>query len=148
ERYTEGVNALTDRINEKYGTQEWRPIKIFHENNYTQAIAGMKLYDVLLVNSVIDGMNLVAKEGPVVNTKDGVLILSEGAGAYQQLAGGALSVAPSDLEGTMQALYTALCMPEEERKERAQHLITSIEREDARHWLQQQIKDVCELVQR
>ena len=66
-----------------WSTETWKPVHVFYENNYIQAIAGMRLYDVLLVNSVIDGMNLVAKEGPVVNTKDGVLILSEAAGAFE-----------------------------------------------------------------
>lgn len=146
ERYTEEVNSLTHRINEKYGTDDWQPITIFHENNYSQAIAAMQLYDVLIVNSVIDGMNLVAKEGPIVNTKNGVLILSEGAGAHQQLSEGALSVAPADLEGTVQALRTGLTMPPEERRERQETLVSLIEKEDASHWLCQQLNDVYELV--
>ena len=145
ERYTEEVNNITKHINEKYGTEEWKPVTVFHENNYSQAIAGMQLYDVLLVNSVIDGMNLVAKEGPIVNKKNGVLILSEGAGAHQQLAEGALSIAPADLEGTAEALNTALSMSEEERKRRIHTLVCSIEMEDANHWLEQQLQDVYNL---
>ncbi|GAJ05951.1 unnamed protein product, partial [marine sediment metagenome] len=77
QRYTEEVTQLIEAINKKYGTEEWHPIDFFYENNYIQAIAGMRLYDVLLVNAVIDGMNLVAKEGPTVNNRNGVLILSE-----------------------------------------------------------------------
>ena len=147
ERYADEVNTVADRINEKYGTENWQPITIFHENNYSQAIAGMQLYDVLLVNSVIDGMNLVAKEGPIVNKKDGVLVLSEGAGAHQQLSKGALSVAPADLEGTVQALHAALTMSPEEKRERAAILVSSIEREDASNWLYQQLHDVYEVLE-
>ena len=145
ERYAEEIKNLTNRINEAHGTSEWQPITIFHENNYNQAIAGMRLYDVLLVNSVIDGMNLVAKEGPIVNTKNGVLILSQGAGAHRQLAPGALSVAPADLEGTVEAIYTALSMSEEERKRMSKFLVKSIESDNAGHWLEKQLTDIAEL---
>ena len=105
------------------------------ENNYTQAIAGMKLYDVLLVNSLIEGMNLVAKEGPVVNTRDGVLVLSETSGAYEQLRDGAIPVSPTDVEGTMEALYAAITMSAEERKRRAATLAESVNRQDIMHWI-------------
>src|SRR5439155_11179731 len=80
--YTKEVFALVDQINERHGSDAWRPIEVFYENDYTQALAAMTLYDVLLVNPIMDGMNLVAKEGPAVNQRDGVLILSEGAGAH------------------------------------------------------------------
>ena len=76
-------------MNSKFGNEQWTPIHTFYENNYTQAVAGLKLYDVLLVNSVIDGMNLVPKEGPIVNTKEGVVVLSESVGAHDQLRKGA-----------------------------------------------------------
>ena len=68
----------------------------------------MKLYDTLLVNTIIEGMNLVAKEGPVVNTRDGVLVLSESSGVHHQLKEGALSISPTDIEGTMEALYQSI----------------------------------------
>ena len=107
----------------------------------------MRLYDVLLVNAVIDGMNLVAKEGPTVNNRDGVLILSETVGAYEQLGQNALTVAPADLEGTTQALYTALTMPADERHKRATGLKRSIEEEDITHWLLHLLEDVVNLTQ-
>ena len=107
----------------------------------------MKLYDVLLVNAVIDGMNLVAKEGPTVNTQDGVLVLSEAAGAHDQLGANALSVAPADLEGTAQALYVALTMPAEEKRERAAALKKTIAEEDITMWLFHQLEDLTSLLQ-
>ena len=145
QRYLEEIDASIKRVNNRFGTDEWTPVQVFYENNYTQAIAGMRLYDVLLVNSVIDGMNLVAKEGPVVNRKDGVLILSEAAGAYEQLRVGALPVAPADIEGTTRALYEALTMSAEERKRRADLMVDCITREDITDWLYRQLSDISAL---
>ena len=142
QRYQEEIENQIQAINERFERSDWRPVTVFYENNYTQAVAGMRLYDALLVNPVIDGMNLVAKEGPVVNTRDGVLILSESAGAYEQLKEGALGVAPADLEGTMEALYQALTMSPEERQQRSAALVSAIEREDAIHWLTRQVEDL------
>ncbi len=146
-RYLDEITQLVEEINSKYGTEEWHPIEVFYENNRLQAIAAMRLYDVLLVNAVIDGMNLVAKEGPIVNARDGVLILSEGAGAHDQLGTYALSVAPADLEGTAQALHTALTMPAEERRKRATALKRTISEEDITLWLYQQLDDLLRLPQ-
>jgi trehalose 6-phosphate synthase len=146
QRYMEDIDRAVQEINNAFGTPDWQPIITFYENNYVQAVAGMKLYDVLLVNSVVDGMNLVAKEGPVVNTRGGVLILSETTGAFAQLREGALSVSPTDVEGTMQALYQALTMDAEERERRATILVQAIEREDVTHWLEQQLEDLCALL--
>ncbi len=145
QRYIEEIDITVKRVNEKFGTADWKPIQIYYENNYIQAIAAMRLYDVLLVNSVIDGMNLVAKEGPVVNQKNGVLILSEAAGAHEQLKIGALPVAPADVEGTSRALYQALTMDPTERAQRATAMRTSIEAEDITAWLHRQLEDISKL---
>jgi len=147
QRYMQEVTQLIEAINNKYGTEDWHPIDFFYENNYVQAIAGMCAYDVLLVNAVIDGMNLVAKEGPTVNNRDGVLVLSETIGACKQLGEWALTVAPADLEGTTQALYAALTMPPDEKKKRAAKLKRSIEKEDITHWLLRLLEDAVNLVQ-
>ena len=146
QRYMEEIKQIIEEINSTYGSEEWQPVSTFIENNYTQAIAGMKLYDVMLVNSVIDGMNLVAKEGPVVNTRGGVLILSETTGAHEQLAEGALSVSPADLEGTMQAMYQAMTMSTEEREHRAATLAQIIETEDITNWIYGQLSDISALI--
>ncbi len=147
QRYIEEVTQLIEAINRKYATEDWQPIDFFYENNYLQAIAGMRLYDVLLVNAVIDGMNLVAKEGPTVNNRDGVLILSETVGACEQLGQNCLTVAPADIEGTTQALYTALTMPVDERHRRATALKRSIEKEDVTNWLWHLLEDTANLVE-
>ena len=136
------IEEVVKDINVTHGSEDWTPIVTFIENNYTQAIAGMKLYDVMLVNSVFDGMNLVAKEGPVVNQNSGVLVLSETTGAFKQLAPGALAVAPSDIEGTMQALHQAITMSAEERESRSNALVQIVSREDIIHWLYSQLDDI------
>lgn len=146
QRYTQDAIALIEEINNKYGNDQWHPIDYFYENNFLQALAGMRGYDVLLVNSVIDGMNLIAKEGPTINERDGVLILSETVGAYEQLGEYALVVAPADIEGTVQALYRALTMPADEKRRRALALKESIKREDLSHWLCRLLEDVIDLV--
>jgi trehalose 6-phosphate synthase len=148
QRYKQELDQLVEDINIKYGFEGWRPIEVFYENNYLQAVAGMRLYDVLFINAVIDGMNLVAKEGPIVNNRDGVLILSEATGAHEQLGQYALSVAPADLEGTMEALYTALNMSRGERSRRAAALRRLVEEEDVNKWLYRQLKDLADLSQR
>ena len=106
----------------------------------------MRLYDALLVNPVVDGMNLVAKEGPVVNTKEGVLVLSESAGAYEELCTGVLGVSPADLEGTAQALYEAVTMSVEERGRRAAILQQIIEQQNVTHWHLSQFQDIRALL--
>ena len=142
QRYMDEIQQVIQQINNNHGTDDWQPIVPFIENNYTQAIAGMKLYDVLLVNTIIEGMNLVAKEGPVVNNRDGVLVLSHSSGVYQQLSDGAISVSPTDIEGTMEALHQAITMSAENRKDRAARMLNSVCREDINHWLYQQMHDI------
>lgn len=140
--YTDEIFELIDSINDHFGDLEWQPIRVFYEDNYPQAIAGMSLYDVLLVNPIIDGMNLVSKEGPLVNENDGVLILSELAGSFEQLSPYCIPIAPTDLEGTVRALHTALTMPAEERRRRAEALKSQIRDEDIVSWLERQFADL------
>jgi trehalose 6-phosphate synthase len=144
-RYRDRVLRLIDRINGRYGDGSWRPIELFYENNFHQALAGMTLYDVLLVNSLADGMNLVAKEGPLVNRRDGVLVLSTGAGAFQELRDGALAVTPQDVKGTADALWQALEMPLSERRRRARLLRTAITSRDLRVWMCEQLEELHEV---
>ena len=145
QRYAEEVEQHVQNVNKTYGTDTWTPIHTFYENNYTQAMAGLRLYDVLLVNPVIDGMNLVAKEGPVVNTKEGMIILTESVGAHDQLGGSVLSVSPTDIEGTMQAMHSAIAMSPEERNKRSTGMIEVVETEDVTYWLRLQIEDLLNL---
>jgi len=143
--YTDEILELVDSINDHFGEMDWQPIRVFYEDDYAQAIAAMTLYDVLLVNPVIDGMNLVSKEGPLVNGCDGVLILSELAGAHEQLQEHVLAVSPTDLEGTVRALHRALTMPGDERHRRSEALRQIVIDEDIIRWLEHQLSDLTAL---
>jgi trehalose 6-phosphate synthase len=143
--YLDDLMSTAGRVNAAYGDGEWEPVRLLVGESYSRAVAAMHLYDVLLVNAIADGMNLVAKEGPIVNRRDGVLILSERAGARQQLEPGALVVSPCDVYATAEALHQALVMPTEERQERAHRLRWRIEREDIAAWLCRQLETVTEL---
>jgi trehalose 6-phosphate synthase len=144
-RYAEQVFRLIDCINARYGDKSWRPIEVFYENNFEQALAGMTLYDVLLVNSLADGMNLVAKEGPMVNQRDGVLVLSTRAGAFQELGDSALAVNPEDVRGTAEALWQALGMPASERRRRASLLRAAITERPLLTWMSEQLEELHEV---
>ncbi len=143
--YTDELFEVAIAINDRYSTDDWQPIRLFYEENYIQAVAAMRLYDILLVNPIVDGMNLVAKEGPLVNTRDGVLVLSEMAGAHEQLGHYALSVSPTDLEGTVRALNAAISMHPDERRRRAAALRRAVQEEDVTFWMERQFRDLMTL---
>jgi trehalose 6-phosphate synthase len=129
-------------INAEFSDELYEPVRIIVGNNYRRAIAAMQLYDVLLVNPIADGMNLVAKEGVLVNEKNGVLVLSEHAGAVYELGDYALTVSPFDIYGTVQALREALEMPVDERFRRATALRELVENDGGvGRWFQSQLDD-------
>ncbi len=144
-RYLDDLMSTAGRVNATYGDSEWEPVRVLVGESYTRAIAAMQAYDVLLVNSIADGMNLVAKEGPIVNQRDGVLVLSERTGARQQLEPGALIISPCDVYATAEALHQALTMPTKDREERAARLRWLVEREDISAWLCGQLQTIAEL---
>ncbi len=141
--YQSRVTALVESINRRYGTPSWEPVTVFLQNNRTHALAAMTLYDVLLVNSLADGLNLVSKEGPLLNENDGVLALSETAGSWEELQPGALRVNPYDIVDTADTLYAALTMDHDERLMRAGALREAIHSHQASDWLKQQLKDLA-----
>jgi trehalose 6-phosphate synthase len=145
QNYLDDLMVAAGRVNARYGDSEWEPVRVLVGESYPRAVAAEQLYDVLLVNAIADGMNLVAKEGPAVNRRDGVLILSERAGARQQLEPGALVVPPVDVYATAQALHQALEMPAADRRLRAERLRWLIEREDINAWLCRQLETIVEL---
>jgi trehalose 6-phosphate synthase len=143
--YLDKINATAGRVNAKYGDSDWEPVRVIIGENYERALAALQLYDVLLVNAIADGMNLVAKEGPIINQKDGVLILSERAGAKQQLGVGAIVIPPCDVYATAESMHQALTMSEPEKKEKSRHLKWIIEKEDIVDWLCRQLQTIEEL---
>ena len=146
--YGRKVQGAVDRINARFGRADWRPVRLFYENDYAQALAGLSIADVVLVNPLVDGMNLVAKEAVVVSDRDAAIVLSETAGAFDQMADGVLSVAPADVIGTAQALRDGLEMPRHERAARLATLREGVEREDITWWLRTQLDDLTEIAGR
>ena len=117
--YRQEVEGLVRRINERWGTDGWTPILYDGTDDYPRSVAAMRRYDVLLVNPIRDGLNLVAKEGPLVNDRDGVLALSRGAGVFDELGSVALPVHPYDVAATADVLHEALSMDPPARAEHA-----------------------------
>ncbi len=144
-KYERDVRALIRRINAEFGAGGWKPIVAFFENNRPRALAAMRRYDVLLVNPIIDGMNLVAKEGPAVNERDGALVLSRTAGAFEQLGDVALPITPTDIDETATELYEALRMSSRERAQRAERARATVEAETPVDWALAQLRDAVAL---
>jgi trehalose 6-phosphate synthase len=145
QQYLDEIVVAAQRINLKHGDSEWQPVKLYVGEHYSRSVAMMRLYDVLLVNPIIDGMNLVAKEGPVVNERDGVLVLSEGAGASEELEEAALVVSPYDVVEMAEALHRALAMSPRERARRAGALRRIVESHTVTDWLYDQLLDLSHL---
>ena len=139
--YLRDIMSESGMINARFSTPYWEPVRIMVGDNYERAIAAMQFYDVLLVNPLADGMNLVAKEGALVNQKDGVLVLSEDAGAFYELGEQALTVSPFDVYGTADAIHKALTMPQDERHKRAETLQKIVKNADIRSWFYDQVDD-------
>ncbi len=140
--YRRAIEEKVAEINSKYGNSQWQPIDLQIDDNYYRSIAALSRFDVLLTNPVFDGMNLVAKEASVLNSRDGVIVLSENAGAYEELRDGVLGINPFDLEDTAKKLYQALTMTPLERGLRATRLKEIVKRNDVLKWLRHQLRDI------
>jgi trehalose 6-phosphate synthase len=140
--YLGAIQRAAREVNDRYGTDTWQPIDLRVDDNFPETVAGYKHYDVLLVNALADGMNLVAKEAPLVNQRDGVIVLSENTGAHEELGPWALSINPFDVEGTADALFTALELPAEDRRRRAEGVREHVRQHDVRAWISAQLADL------
>ena len=141
--YAETIQEIVEQVNEKYATDSWEPIVLSMEDNFSLSVAAYKNYDVLLVNAVRDGMNLIAKEAVIANEKDGVLILSENAGAHEELGEYAITVNPFDVDEQAAALHEALTMSDDERARRAEALEETIRSNTIEEWAEAQLKDIA-----
>ncbi|MGX2995474.1 alpha,alpha-trehalose-phosphate synthase (UDP-forming) [Streptomyces sp. JNUCC 64] len=138
--YTAEVSRLAAEINAGYGTPDWTPVVLHVEDDFARSLAAYRLADVALVNPVRDGMNLVAKEIPVVSDRGCVLVLSREAGAFEELGGYALTVNPYDVTATADALLTALTTPDAERAERTKHLAAAATALPPTRWFLDQLR--------
>jgi trehalose 6-phosphate synthase len=140
--YLEKIEALVAVVNHRHGTPDWMPIDLKLRDDLEEAVSTYKHYDVMMVNAMFDGMNLVAKEGPLVNERNGVSILSENTGAHEELGEFALSVNPFDVQELADSIYAALTMEADERARRAAGLKKILTSRDPGDWIDEQIADI------
>ncbi len=140
--YLLAIERKVGAVNDHFGSESWRPVDLRIGDNFARSVAAYKQYDALLVNPVFDGLNLVSKEAPLVNGRDGVLILSENAGSHEELSEWALSVNPFDVLGQAEAIHAALTMARGERRRRLDGLRAHLRAHDLTSWVAAQLADV------
>lgn len=138
--YTAEVQRLADDINSVYGTPDWTPVLLHVNDDFARSLGAYRLADVALVNPIRDGMNLVAKEVPVVSDQGCALVLSREAGAYEELGADAIVVNPYDVSATAVALHAALTMPDGERAERSKRLAAAATALPPQQWFLEQLE--------
>ena len=141
--YLERIEALVAVVNHRHGTPDWMPIQLKLRDDLEEAMASYKHYDVLLVNAMFDGMNLVAKEGPLVNEHNGVSVLSENTGAHEELGEFALSVNPFDIQETADSIHAALTMSDAERERGPPGSSSIVMERDPGDWIDDQLADIA-----
>lgn len=140
--YKAKVNAIIDEINEKYSKEGWKPIVPHFDAEYSLVTAAFKNYDLLLINSIHDGMNIVPKEGSIVNKNNGILIISDTTGSYDELKEYSLNINATDISETADAIYKAVHMRHEEREKRLNGLKGRIQQYDVYKWIGEQFNDI------
>jgi trehalose 6-phosphate synthase len=143
--YSEYVGAIqreARRVNDRFQRNGWLPIEVLVEDNFPAAVAAYKQFDVLFVNAIFDGMNLVTKEAPLVNERDGVVVLSENTGAYEELEDWVVRVNPFDVAGQAEALSRALAMSWTKRHERLEAIRAYVREHDVAAWIEGQLDDL------
>jgi trehalose 6-phosphate synthase len=132
--YLAAIQREARRVNDRFQQSGWRPIDLEIADDFPKSVAAYKQFDVLLVNAIFDGMNLVAKEAPLVNERDGVVVLSENAGAHAELGEWALTVNPFDVQGQAEAIGRALSMHADERHDRLDAIRAQVREHDLNRW--------------
>ena len=140
--YVREVESAARAVNERFGREDWQPVELDVADDFPRSVAGYKQFDVLLVNPVFDGLNLVSKEAFIVNQHDGVLVLSENAGVHEELGEWALTVNPIDISGQAEALYAALVLEPAERRRRADAIREHVRAHDIQEWVEAQLADL------
>ena len=143
--YMDKIRRVVADVNLKHGTADWQPIDLRIQDDMDTALAAYKLFDLLVVNAIFDGMNLVAKEAVIVNQRDGVLALSENTGAHEEMGRFALTVHPFDIQQQAEVFYAGLMMDPQERKDRHAACDATVRGNDIDRWLKEQLDDVRKL---
>jgi trehalose 6-phosphate synthase len=142
--YLGAIQRAARAVNDRFQREGWVPLDLQIQDDFPQAVAAYKQFDVLLVNAIFDGMNLVAKEAPLVNVRNGVLVLSENAGVHEELGEWAVTVNPFDVAGQAEAIHEALAMEAAERRRRRQAIVAYVREHHIGRWIDTQLADLDE----
>ncbi len=146
--YVAAIRSTADELNERFASGAWQPLDLRIEDNFAQVLAAYRDYDVLFVNAVYDGMNLVVKEAPLVNERNGVIVLSDNTGAFEELSVGVLGINPFDLGAQADALFLALEMDGEERRCRSDAIRQHVREHDLAAWVRWHVGEFREALER
>jgi trehalose 6-phosphate synthase len=142
--YRRATEEAAAAVNARFGRPDWTPIDLDVRDDFLASLAAYCDYDVLLVNPVMDGLNLVAKEAPLLNRRDGAVVLSREAGAFEELGAWTVPVDPLDVQGQADALAEAIALPREERHRRLLAIRTSVRTHDIDAWSERELAELDE----
>jgi trehalose 6-phosphate synthase len=137
--YLGAIEREARRVNDRFQADAWMPIDLLIADDFVQSVAAYKQFDVLFVNALMDGLNLVAKEAPLVNERLGAVVLSENTGAHEELADWTISVNPYDVADQAAAIHQALELDETERRRRLDAICTHVREHDVHRWIELQL---------
>jgi len=140
--YRQATERAAAAVNARFGRDGWDPVRLVVRDDFPASVAAYAEYDVLLTNPVMDGLNLVAKEAPLVNARDGVVVLSREAGAYEELAEWVVGVDPLDVDGQADALARAIAMPPDERHDRIAGIRARVRAHDLGAWADHELEQL------
>jgi trehalose 6-phosphate synthase len=143
--YVRRVRQVVQRINSQHGRHGWQPVRLEFGESVRKAMASLRNFDVLVVNPVYDGLNLVVKEGALVNRADGVIVLSENAGAHEELQQHVLSINPFDIMATAEAMHRGIVMSAADRKRLNEGAREVVRTNDISRWITRQVQDIRDL---
>ncbi|HEX5585013.1 alpha,alpha-trehalose-phosphate synthase (UDP-forming) [Gaiella sp.] len=142
--YRRATEEAAETVNARFARPGWNPIRLDVRDDFLASLAAYHEFDVLLVNPVMDGLNLVAKEAPLLNERDGVLVLSRQAGAYEEIGEWTIGVDPLDVPGQAEALARALVLPAPERRRRLERIRASARSHDLDAWAERELAELEE----
>jgi trehalose 6-phosphate synthase len=134
------IEEAANAINREFGTVDWEPVHLEIKDDYPRSVAALMEFDALLVNPIVDGMNLVSKEGAVLNRRNGVIILSVNAGSYQEMRGTVIPVNPLDIAETADAIKKALEIGDRKGKAMARMARSVVQDNTSFKWFLKQMR--------
>src|SRR5881227_1816027 len=140
--YLGAIQREARRVNDRFQTESWVPIDLRIADDFLGSVAAYKQFDVLFVNAIFDGLNLVAKEAPLVNTRNGAVVLSENTGVSEELGTWTIEINPFDVAAQAEAIHVALELPEDERRSRLEAIRAYVREHDLAHWLALQLDEL------